>query len=53
MMLCNPEKVSQNFGEMFLHIQDLKESYLLHADSLHVFLFNPEGGGDTFLRKVG
>jgi hypothetical protein len=53
MMLCNPVKISQSFGEIRLHIQGLKVSSPLLADSLHVFLFGAEGGGDMFLRRVG
>jgi hypothetical protein len=65
-ILCNPLKANQHFGgTCHLHLQGQRlsqarnqrerkwQAELFHTDLLRGLFFDPEDGGDMFLRNTG
>jgi hypothetical protein len=54
--LCSPLKINRRFGlTCRLHFEDRRSRafFIFHADFLLGILFDPEDGGDIFLRNFG
>jgi hypothetical protein len=53
-MPCSPLKVNQRFGgTYYIHLQEALLTTCVHAGISFGLFFDPEDGGDIFLRNVG
>jgi hypothetical protein len=51
---CSPLSVNRRFGGTYrLHLQGRRNKFSKKPASKQVALFDPEDGGDMFLRKIG